>query len=82
MFYIRSKKPGLNYTGELLKTALNAIIIYCISNSLQQLITLLNLVFKKKSSILKLILPAMNKQGQPHQAPFEKESLDSGKQFY
>lgn len=45
MFYICSKKPGLNYTGELLKTALNAIIIYCISNSLQQLITLLNRVF-------------------------------------
>ena len=45
IFYICSKKPGLNYTGELLKTALNAIIIYCISNSLQQLIILLNLVF-------------------------------------
>ena len=82
IFYICSKKPGLNYTGELLKTALNAIIIYCISNSLQQLITLLNLVFLKKFSILKLILPAMNKQGQPLQASFGKESLDSGKQFY
>lgn len=45
IFYICSKKPELNYTGELLKTALNVIIIYCISNSLQQLITLLNLVF-------------------------------------
>lgn len=45
IFYICSKKLRLNYTGELLKTALNAIIIYCISNSLQQLITLLNLVF-------------------------------------
>ena len=40
------------------------------------------LYFLKKFSILKLILPAMNKQGQPHQAPFGTESLDSGKQFY
>jgi hypothetical protein len=38
------QEAGLNYAGELLKTALNAIIIYCIFTSQQQLITLLNLV--------------------------------------
>lgn len=81
IFYICSKKLGLNYTGELLKTALNAIIIYCISNSMQQMITLLNLVFFLIPPSLKLILPAMNKQGQPHWAPFGKGSLDSREEF-
>lgn len=81
IFYICSKKLGLNYTGELLKTALNAIIIYCISNSLQQLITLLNLVFFLIPPSLKLILPAMNKQGQLHWVPIGKESLDSREEF-
>lgn len=81
IFYICSKKLGLNYTGELLKTALNAIIIYCISNSLQQLITLLNLVFFSIPPSLKLILSAMNKQSQLHWVPILKESLDSRKEF-